>query len=128
MIGLFGVIGLIFAATGIYGVMSFHVAQRSSEIGVRVALGGQPTELIARMVRDGTVLATVAISIGFVGAALVSPLLQSLVIGIRPLDSPTYATVGALLILVAARGQLRAGPAGGEGEPGRGAAVGVTRS
>lgn len=106
MIGLFGAIGLIFAATGIYGVMSFHVAQRTREIGVRVALGGRPTELILRIVRDGTSLAAVAVAVGFGAAALMSPLLQSLVIGVRPLDPATYGAVGILLVAVAAFGSF----------------------
>jgi putative ABC transport system permease protein len=93
----FGVVALILAATGIYGVLSGSVTQRMREIGVRVAVGATRGDILALIIRQGMALSALGIVIGLTGAVVASHALISLLFGISRLDPATYVAVIALL-------------------------------
>jgi putative ABC transport system permease protein len=93
----FGLVALALAATGIYGVLSGSVTERTREIGVRVALGATPGDILALVVRQGMTLTVLGVVIGISGAALASQALVSLLFGVSRLDPVTYFGVIALL-------------------------------
>jgi putative ABC transport system permease protein len=97
----FALTALFLAAIGIYGVMAYSVTQRTQEIGLRMALGAQPGQVIKLFLRQGLRLVAVGLALGFVGAWIVAHLLQSLLFGISPHDPPTFAIVPILLAAVA---------------------------
>jgi putative ABC transport system permease protein len=93
----FGLAALALAATGIYGVLSGSVTERTREIGVRVALGASPGDILALVVRQGMTLTALGVVIGLSGAALASRALVTLLFGVSRLDLVTYLGVIALL-------------------------------
>jgi len=93
----FGLVALVLAATGIYGVLSGSVTERFREIGIRSALGASRASILAMVVRQGMVLATLGSAIGLVGAAIVSRAMMTLLFGISRLDPITYGGVIVLL-------------------------------
>lgn len=97
----FGCIALFLASLGIYGVMAYSVAQRTQEIGVRMALGAEPASVIGMVLKQGLLLVGVGLVLGFISAWFVAQLLTSLLHGIEPHDPPTFACVPLLLALVA---------------------------
>jgi len=97
----FGLIALALAATGIYGVLSASVTERTREIGVRAALGAQRSGLVALVLRQGMTLTGLGIGIGALGALAASQALTSLLFGVSRLDPLTYLAVIALLSAVA---------------------------
>jgi putative ABC transport system permease protein len=100
LLGIFGILGLLLAGVGLYGVLSFLVAQRTREIGLRIALGGSPRDVLGLVLRQGLSLAGVGIVAGLVaGFALARPL-ASLLVGISPVDPMTFAVVPAVLVAV----------------------------
>jgi putative ABC transport system permease protein len=98
---VFGLVALFLAAIGIYGVMAYAVIQRTSEIGVRMALGAQSGDVIRMVVRHGLHLVGAGLALGFVIAYSLAHLLQAFLYGVSPHDPPTFATVPALLAAVA---------------------------
>jgi predicted permease len=100
MLGIAGAMALVLGIIGIYGVISYSVSQRRREIGIRLAVGAQQSELRQMFVRSGLALAGIGVVIGLVTAAGLMRLMKSLLFGISPLDPVTY--VAAPLILVAA--------------------------
>ncbi len=102
LLGAFALLALILAAVGIYGVMSYIVSLRINEIGVRMALGAQPSDVLKMVVTHGMKLAVVGLLIGVVGAALLSRYLESQVYGIKTTDPFTYTGVVLGLAAVAA--------------------------
>src|SRR5207248_11619151 len=97
LFGLFGALGLVLAAIGIYGVMSYTVQQRRHEIGVRLALGASPRNVVAMVVGRGASLAAIGIVIG-TGLALASAgLMQKLLFGVAPHDRTTFIATAAIL-------------------------------
>jgi len=102
LIGVFAAIALALAGVGIYGVIAFGVAQRTSEIGVRMALGASHRDILALIARDGAMLTSTGIVIGIVAAGLVSVSLRSLLFGIEPLDTTTFVAMTAVLALASA--------------------------
>jgi putative ABC transport system permease protein len=102
MLALAGVVALVLAVVGIYGVIAYAVSQRTREIGIRMALGAQPAELQRMFVRHGLVLSGIGAALGLVTACVVTRLMRSLLFGITPLDPMTYAIVSATLIAAAA--------------------------
>lgn len=98
----FALVGLLLAATGIYGVLSGGVNERLREIGVRVALGASRSDILTLVVRQGLSLTAFGVGIGLLGAAVASRALITLLFGISRLDPATYFGVVALLAVVAA--------------------------
>jgi predicted permease len=97
----FAVISLLLAAVGLFGVLSYIVAQRTTEIGIRIALGAQREQVMRLMLRDGLRPAIFGLVFGLIAAAGVSQLIQSLLYGTPPLDPVVYVLVSATLISVA---------------------------
>jgi putative ABC transport system permease protein len=101
LMGIFAALALALTSVGIYGLLTFHVAQRTQEIGIRMALGAKRGNVLAIVVGQGVLLAAIGIGIGLAGALLLSSFLSSLLSGVRATDFPTYATVSGVLLLVA---------------------------
>lgn len=99
--GLFGLIGLLLAALGVYGVLAFHVAQRSRELCIRRALGAQNADLVAPVLLRAAVLASVGCVVGLGLGGGGATLMRSFLVGIEPLDPPTFIGVPVVLLLVA---------------------------
>ncbi len=98
----FALVGLLLAATGIYGVLAVGVTERTRELGVRAALGASRGEIVTLVLRQGMALTGLGVAIGLGGAAAASRSLASLLFGVSRLDPVTYAGVAALLMGVAA--------------------------
>jgi predicted permease len=101
MLGAFALFALLLAAVGLYGVMSHLVTQSTHDIGVLVALGAQPGNIIKLVVRQGMQLAGVGIAVGVVGAAALTRVMTSLLFGVSTIDAFIFGTVPALLAAVA---------------------------
>jgi putative ABC transport system permease protein len=97
----FAAVALLLAALGVYGVMSFSVAQRSHEIALRMALGANRGRVIALVVREGLVLAVIGLTVGLIGAYFVGRSMQSTLYGIGKLDLSVFASVALLLLFAA---------------------------
>jgi len=101
LLGSFAVLALILAAIGIFGVVSYAVRQRTHELGIRLALGAQPQNVLMMILRQGLILALTGVLVGLVAAVALTRLMKSLLFGVQP-DSPlTLAAAAALLIVVA---------------------------
>jgi putative ABC transport system permease protein len=98
--GLAGVLELALAAMALYGVMAYSMSQRTREIGLRVALGASTRSVTRLIMRDGLVLAIVGIVIGSVVALISGPLLESLLIGVRPADPVSFGVAALVLLAV----------------------------
>jgi putative ABC transport system permease protein len=101
LFGAFAIVALLLATIGIYGVMAYSVAQRTQEIGVRMALGAQPGDVIRMVVRQGVRLVGTGLVLGFIAAFFMAQLLAGNLYGISPRDPPTFAAVPLLLAAVA---------------------------
>jgi ABC-type antimicrobial peptide transport system permease subunit len=97
-----GVIGLLLAIMGLYAVVSYAVNQRTQEIGIRMALGARPRDILRLVVREGMRLALVGIALGLVVAAGVSVVFAKVLYGVRPLDASVFVGITLLLAGVAA--------------------------
>lgn len=98
----FAIAALVLAAAGIYGVLAGNVAERTREIGVRLALGASRVDTIGLIVRQGMTLALVGMLIGLVGATLASRAIAAMLFGVSALDPMTYIGVVGLLVTVSA--------------------------
>jgi putative ABC transport system permease protein len=101
LLGLFAVLAMLLAATGIYGVMSYSVAQRTHEIGVRMALGARHSAVLGLIVRQGMSLVAIGLVIGLASAFALTRVMSSLLFGVTAKDPITFAVVAVLLSLVA---------------------------
>jgi putative ABC transport system permease protein len=100
VLGVFSGMALLLAITGIYGVVSYSVSERTREIGIRVALGAQRMDVLRMVLRQGLLLAGFGIAIGLAAAFAAARLLTSLLFGTSPSDLTTFASVAGLLIAV----------------------------
>jgi putative ABC transport system permease protein len=101
LLAAFAAIALLLAAVGIYGVMAFAVAQRTHEIGVRMALGARHSEVVMLIVRGGMRLALIGIGIGLFGGFGLGRLMHTTLYGIQSADFGSLLAVAALLFAVA---------------------------
>jgi predicted permease len=101
LFGIFGALGLILAAIGIYGVMAYMVAQRTNEIGIRMALGAARGDVLGMIIGQGMRLTFLGIVVGLTGGLLVTRLMATLLFGISPADPVTYSLVSVVLVLAA---------------------------
>jgi putative ABC transport system permease protein len=98
---LFGGIALFQASLGIFGVLSYSVAQRTNEIGVRMALGAERKQVMTLVLGESALMTGVGIAVGVAGALLGTRYLESMLFGITPLDAPTFVTVSFICGVVA---------------------------
>ncbi len=101
LMAIFAAVALVMAVTGIYGILSFAVARRTREIGIRVALGARPKNMLGLVVRTGLYLIAVGVVLGTAGALAASRLMESLLYDTPPVHGSTYAGVAVLLGAVA---------------------------
>jgi predicted permease len=101
LLGLFAAIALVLAGVGIYGLLHYSVAQRTREIGVRMALGARASDVVVMVVREGLVLALSGVALGVAGALLLMRTIASLLFGVAPNDPVTIAAASGLLTTIA---------------------------
>jgi len=101
LMGVFAALAIVLTSVGIYGVLSFHVARRTQEIGIRMALGASRANVLRMVVGEGVALVTAGIGIGLAGALALTRFLSSLLFGVEPRDPLTFAAVSLLLAVVA---------------------------
>jgi putative ABC transport system permease protein len=97
LLGVFGGIGLLLATVGIYGVTAYSVSRRTREVGVRMALGARPRDVLALVVRQGMTPALIGLAAGVLIALAVTRLLRSLLYGVSPTDALTFVATALLL-------------------------------
>src|SRR3954468_17572024 len=102
IVGAFGVLALGLAAIGVYGVMSLIVSERTREVGVRLALGAEPSQLMTMIVGQAAKLAGIGGVIGILAALPLAPLLDSQLYGIQSFDPMTFLAVPVMLLTIAA--------------------------
>lgn len=102
LLGIFAALALVLACVGIYGVISYLVGQRTREIGVRMALGAQRSDVLRLVIGHGTKMALVGVAVGIVAALGLTRLMANQLFGVSAHDPLTFAGVAALLIVVAA--------------------------
>ena len=102
MIGVFAVVALGLASVGLYGVMSYLVSQRTREIGIRIALGGQPGDVRRMVVRESLVISVSGLLVGATMSLALSKVVSRVLFGVRATDPATYLAIALLLLLVAA--------------------------
>jgi ABC-type antimicrobial peptide transport system permease subunit len=97
----FAVLAMVLACIGLYGLLSYEVARRTRELGIRMALGAQRRHLLRLVVGHGLVLALAGVVIGISAAIGVTRLMQSILFDVRSYDPATYASVASLIVFVA---------------------------
>jgi putative ABC transport system permease protein len=102
LLGGFALLALMLAAMGIYGVMSYAVTQRTHEIGVRMAMGAQPSDVLRLVVGQGLTLALIGVAVGISAALAMTRLMASMLFGVSSTDPLTFISISLLLIAVAA--------------------------
>jgi putative ABC transport system permease protein len=102
----FASLALVLSLVGLYGVVSFSVAERTQELGVRLALGASPANLLGLVLLDGVKLVVAGVVIGVAGAFVLARFLETQLFGVDARDVPTYATVAILLVAAAIAGCL----------------------
>jgi len=98
--GGLGIVGLILAGIGIYGVTTFAVARRTREIGIRIALGATRTDVVRMVLREGLSLTLIGSAVGLLFAALVSRVLAAFLFGIPPVDPVTFTATTVLFAVI----------------------------
>jgi putative ABC transport system permease protein len=101
LLGSFAALGVLLAAVGIYGVMSYTVAQSTREIGIRMALGAQASDVLKMILRQGMALTLAGLAVGLIAAFAVTRLMSTLLFGVSATDPPTFVSVSLLLIIIA---------------------------
>jgi putative ABC transport system permease protein len=101
LLTIFSVVALLLAGVGIYGLLHYSVAQRTHEIGIRMALGADPSEVVKLVVKDGAKLAIAGLVIGAIAATALTRFMKSLFFGVTSTDPVTFASVAILLTTIA---------------------------
>jgi len=101
MLGVAGVMALLLGTVGLYGVIAYSVSQRTREIGIRMAMGAQRSELTGMFVRHGLTLTAIGVGAGLIAAVIFMRFLSSLLFGVKPVDLLTYGAVSLGLVLTA---------------------------
>jgi ABC-type antimicrobial peptide transport system permease subunit len=111
-LGLLSVVAMLLTAVGLYGVLAYHVSERTNEFGIRAALGAAPVDLTGLIMKKGLVMVGFGLAFGFVGASLSTRLIRQLLFEIEPLDPVAYvggaAFFGAVAVLACLMPALRA--------------------
>jgi predicted permease len=97
----FALLAVVLAGVGVYGVMSLHVASRSREFGIRLAVGAEPSQLVRLVLSEGGMLALAGVGVGVIGALVTTRWIQSLLYGVSPTDPAVFATLSLTLALIA---------------------------
>ncbi|HEU4769340.1 MAG TPA: FtsX-like permease family protein, partial [Pyrinomonadaceae bacterium] len=101
LMGLFGGLALVLAAVGIYGLLSYAVTQRTQEMGIRMALGAQVSDVMGLVLKQGMILALIGEAIGVAGAFALTRLIRGLLFGVTPTDTGIFAAVVGVLTAIA---------------------------
>jgi putative ABC transport system permease protein len=101
LMSLFGALALLLAAVGIYGLLTYAMTQRRQEIGIRMALGAQVTDVLKLVLKQGMALVLIGEALGLVAALALARLMRSLLFGVTPTDAMTFITVFAVLTAIA---------------------------
>jgi putative ABC transport system permease protein len=101
LIGVFAMTALLLAAAGLYAVIAYLVSQRTREIGIRLALGATPRHILRLLVGQGMKLTLIGVTIGLVGAIVITRLMRGLLFGVAPTDVMTFGIAAIVLIVVA---------------------------
>jgi len=101
LLGAFAGLALLLAAIGLYGVISYSVAQRTNELGVRMALGAQKQNILGLVIGQGTILAAIGIVIGLAAGVLATRVISTLLFGVTAYDLLTFSATAVLILLVA---------------------------
>ena len=96
-----GMLGLLLALVGVYGVVSYSASQRKHEIGIRMALGAQPLQILQMVLRQGAGIIAIGLVVGLLATFAVAKGVGYFLIGVSPTDPLTYVSVSSLLLLVA---------------------------
>jgi ABC-type antimicrobial peptide transport system permease subunit len=100
LLGALALLALLLAAIGIYGVMSYLVAQRNHEVGLRMALGAGQRQVLSLIMKRGIALSLIGVGLGIAGALALTRFIKSLLYGVYPTDPPTFLVVSVLLLAV----------------------------
>jgi predicted permease len=101
ILGFFGMVALVLAAIGIYGVMSYTFSRRTQEIGIRMALGAQRADILRLAISEGMLLVAVGLGSGILGALVLTRYLRTMLFAVTPTDPLTFTAIVAILALVA---------------------------
>ncbi|MGH9943132.1 MAG: FtsX-like permease family protein, partial [Pyrinomonadaceae bacterium] len=101
LLGVFGLLALLLAAVGLFGVVSYSVARRTREIGIRIALGAQTGDVLKLVLRESMQLTLSGVVLGVLAAFAVTRVLTSFLYGVSPTDPLTFTGIAALLFIVA---------------------------
>jgi putative ABC transport system permease protein len=101
MMGVFGVFALLMAGAGLYGVMAYAVSRRTHEIGVRLALGARPSDILRMITRQGMKLTLAGLAFGLAGALALTRVMSGILFGVSAADPLTFILISLLLMCVA---------------------------